>query len=231
MAFSADRRKAAALVVLVFVLGIAFGVVGVLAGRRVLSAANRTSGNSNGQGQQLAQLVHDLNLTSGQERQFRQILADTRDRYNAIRKSMDPQFQQVREQNRQRIEQILTPEQRPEFQTFLQESRNRRNDRNNPTNRRNDQSGRSNQGSNTSQVTRLTQELHLTADQQTQLSGILRDTRASFDALRQQMNPQFEEARLQNRESLRQVLTAEQRPGLDAFFQQRDEERRRNSGK
>jgi Spy/CpxP family protein refolding chaperone len=222
MAFSSDRRKAAALVALVFVLGIAFGVAGVLATRRVLGVGDRNGGNGNSQGGQLSQLVRDMRLTADQERQFRQVLADTSDRYDAIRDAMDPQFRQVREQNRERIRQILTAEQRPLFETFLQQSRNRRND----NNRRNDQNG-NNRNNTTSQVTRLTQELHLTPEQQTQLSGILGDTRASLDALREQMNPQFEEARLQNRERLRQIVTPEQRPVLDAFFQRRDEERRR----
>jgi Spy/CpxP family protein refolding chaperone len=235
MGFSSDRRKAAALVALVFVLGIAFGVVGVLAGRRVLSAGNRGNGNGNGNGQdqQLGQLTRDLNLTTDQERQFRQILADERDRYDAVRKEMDPQLRQVREQNRERIQQILTAEQRTEFDAFMRESRNRRNDQNNRRNdqaNRNDQPNRNdqvNRNDQTPQVTRLTQELHLTADQQTQLSGILRDTRASFDALRQQMNPQFEEARQQSRDRMRQAVTSGQRQGLESFFQRRDEERRR----
>jgi Spy/CpxP family protein refolding chaperone len=229
MGFSSDRRKAAALVALVFVLGIAFGVAGVIASRRVLGAGNRGGGNGNGQGQQVSQLTRDLHLTADQEKQFRQVLSDTRNRYDAIRKAMDPQFSQVRQQNRDRIRQILTAEQKPLFEDFLRASRSRRND--NPSSRKNDSNGRGNQNGNrnssTSTVTRLTQDLHLTAEQQTQLSGILRDTRASFDALRQQMNPQFEQARMQNRERLRQVVTAEQRQGLDAFFQRRDEERRR----
>ena len=230
MAFSSDRRKAAALVALVFVLGIAFGVVGVLAGRRVLGAGNR--GGARGRdGEQVSQLARDLRLTADQESQFRQILADTRDRYNAIRDAMNPQFRQIREQNQGRIRQILTAEQQPLFEGFLRESQNRRSEQNNKRNDLSGRNGRSNQNSNrndpTPQVTRLTQQLRLTGEQQTQLSSILRDTRASFDALRQQMNPQFEEARLQNRERLRQVVTPEQRPELDAFFQRRDEERRR----
>ena len=231
MAFSSDRRKAAALVALVFVLGIAFGVVGVLAGRRVLGAGNRRGGGNGQDGQQVSQLTRDLRLTADQERQFQQILADTRDRYNAIRDAMNPQFRQIREQNQGRIRQILTAEQQPLFDQFLRESQNRRREQNNRKDDSNARNGRNDQNGNRNdpapQVTRLTQELRLTGEQQTQLSGILRDTRASFDALRQQMNPQFEEARLQNRERLRQVVTPEQRPGLDAFFQRRDEERRR----
>jgi periplasmic protein CpxP/Spy len=224
MGFSSDRRKAAGLVALVFVLGIAFGVVGVLAGRRVLSAERRSD---NGGGQQVSQLVRDLKLTADQERQVRQTLADTGDRYDAIRKAMDPQLRQVREENRDKIRAILTAEQRPAFETFLTQSKNRRNDQNNrkgDQGNRGDQNGRNAQ---TPQLNRLTQELHLTADQQSELSGILRDTQASLDALRQQMNPQFEEVRLQYRDRLRQIVTPEQRQGLENFFQRRDEERRR----
>jgi len=58
MVFSSDRRKASALVALVFVLGIAFGVAGVIASRRALSSGNRDGGNGNNQGgQQISQLV------------------------------------------------------------------------------------------------------------------------------------------------------------------------------
>jgi len=224
MPFNSDRGKAAALVALIFVLGIAFGVVGVLAGRRVLSASNRRNEN---QDQQISQLVRDLKLTPDQEHQLRKSLADTRDRYDAIRKEFDPQLRQVREENQDKIREILTPEQRPEFENFLHASRNQHNDQNN---RRSDQASRGgnpNGRNETPQVARLTQELHLTADQQSELAGILRDTRASLDALRQQMNPQFEEVRLQDRARLRQIVSPEQRQGLESFFERRDEERRR----
>jgi len=231
MEFSSNRRKAAALVALVFVLGIAFGVAGVLAGRRVLGAGGDGGRNGNGNGNgQLGQLMRDLTLSADQQRQFRQVLSDTSRRYDDIRDAVEPQFNQVREQNRDRIRQILTAEQKPLFETFLRESRNRRNDNNGRNNQgRNGQNGNQggNRGNQTSFVARVTQELHLTTEQQTQLSGILRDTRASMDALREQMNPQLEEARLQNRERLRQIVTPEQHQGLEAFFQRRDEERRR----
>jgi Spy/CpxP family protein refolding chaperone len=228
MEFSTDRRKAVALVTLVFLLGIAFGVVGVLAGRRLLGAGNqgRVAGP-----QQSSQLMRELNLTPDQESQFRQTLADTRDRYEAIRRAMDPQMREVRQQSRERIRQILAPEQQQGFDEFLRNSRGRRNDRNGPNGQngqtaQNSQNGR-NARNDLSQVARLTQQLALTPDQQTRLSDILRETRSSFDALRQQMNPQFEEARLQNRERLRQIITPEQLPVLESFFQRRDEDRRR----
>jgi len=74
-------------------------------------------------------------------------------------------------------------------------------------------------------VTRLTQELNLTAEQQTQLTGILRDTQARFEALRQAMNPRFDEARQQSRNRMRQIVTPEQRPILEEFLRRRDERR------
>jgi hypothetical protein len=231
MEFNSDRRKAAMLVALVFVLGVAFGVAGVLGGRRVLGARGGGEKAIPQGNQQVSQLVHDLGLTTDQEKQFRQILADTRARYNAIRDAMEPQFGQVRSRNRERIEQILTADQKPLFEDFLRQSRNnnRRNDAGTRTPGGNASSSNSNVNRNgqPSLVTRLTQQLHLTTEQQSELHGILTDTRASFDALRQQMNAQVEEARLQNRDRIRQVVPAQQRPKLEAYFQRRDEERRR----
>jgi Spy/CpxP family protein refolding chaperone len=227
MAFNSDRLRAGAIVALVFVLGVAFGVAGVLVSRRVTGVA---ASGTNAQGGQINQLVRTLKLTPGQEAQFRETLADTRAQYDAIRRETDPQMEQVRKQNRDRIREILTPEQRSEFENFLTQARNRRNQQNGQNGRRNDGGAPGTLPSNwgrTLTVGRLTQELHLTAEQQTQLGGILRDTRASFDSLRQQINPQFEEARLQNRDRLRQIVSPEQRQGLEDFFQRRDEERRR----
>jgi Spy/CpxP family protein refolding chaperone len=50
-----------------------------------------------------------------------------------------------------------------------------------------------------------------------------------YNAIRQQMNPQFDEVRSQGREQMRQILTPEQRPKLDEFFRQVDEERRKRN--
>jgi hypothetical protein len=220
---------------LVFVLGAAFGAGGVLGARRVLGERSRTEGSVQLQsGQQVSALIHEMGLTSVQEQQFRQILADTRVRYNAIRDAMEPRFEQVRRQNRERFRQVLTTGQAPLFEDFLRESRNRRNDTG--SNRRNEASLRSdgaafnsdlngNRNGQPSLVARLTEHLHLTSEQESQLQSILGDTRASFDVLRQEMNSQFEETRLQNRDRLRQLLTDEQRPSLEAFFQRRDEVR------
>lgn len=228
MEFSSDRKKATVLVTLVFLLGIAFGVVGTLAGRRVFGAV-RTATPPVASDAQTQQLLASLKLSSDQRRQFNDILADTRAHYRAIREAMNPQFAEVRDQNRERIRQILTEGQRPLFEQFQRESKARRDQegasRQDPANRRDAPAG--GRGGPGSLMVRLTERLNLSAAQQTQLSAILRETRASFDALRQEMDPQFEQVRLQNRERLRTIVAPEQRPVLEAFFQMRDEERRR----
>lgn len=77
---------------------------------------------------------------------------------------------------------------------------------------------------------RLTQELNLTADQRKQLEGILADTQAKYDAIHQQMMPQFDQVRHQSREQIRAILTPEQRPKFEEFLRRVDEERRKRSG-
>ena len=78
-------------------------------------------------------------------------------------------------------------------------------------------------------MNRLTHDLDLTPDQQKQVSDILTDMQVRYNAIRQQMNPQFDQVRSQGREQMRQILTPEQRPKLEEFFRQVDEERRKRN--
>jgi len=224
MAFSSDRLKAAFLVALVFLLGVAFGAVGVIAGRRVFGAGTRASSNQP-QGQ-LTDLMHQLNLAPDQERRFQQTLTETRERYDQLWHEMEPQFQQIRDKSRDRIRQILTPEQKPQFEEFIRERQKQRVQENSRRGGPNNRNALANRTGPNPVFARLTDDLHLNAQQQTQLDSILRDTRAGLDSVRQQMNPLFEEARQQNRERLREIVNDQQRQVLDDFFQRRDEQRR-----
>lgn len=78
-------------------------------------------------------------------------------------------------------------------------------------------------------VNRLTRDLDLTPDQQKRVSDILANTQERYNGIRQQMNPQFDQARAEGRAQIRQILTPEQQPKLDEFFRLVDEERRRKS--
>jgi Spy/CpxP family protein refolding chaperone len=202
MDFSPANRKAVVLLTLVFALGIAFGAVGVVLGPRISSLWQADAN----QPQQTSRLARELNLTAQQQQQFDAVLRETQARYDSIRREMNPQFDAARAAGRDQIRQILTPEQRPGFEEFMSRSRNRRS---NPTR----------------MVSRLTEALNLTAEQQTRLSAVLNDTQTHFEALRQQMNPRFDEVRQQSREQMRQIVTPEQRPVLDDFLRRRDERR------
>ena len=110
------NRKAIALLILVFVLGIALGAVGhMLLDRSVLASRPR---GQRGPGA-MNRLTQELILTPGQQQGVAASLAETQRRYDAIREQMGPQFDAARDQGRDQIRQILTPEQRPKFEDFL----------------------------------------------------------------------------------------------------------------
>ena len=127
MQFSPTNRKALALIVLVLILGVALGAVGhSLFDRRVLGA--RTQARTD-QPRGVNRLTTELNLTPDQQKQLGAILTDMQHGFDGVRRQMDPQFDQIREQGHDQIRQILTPEQRPKFEDFLKrvsEERRRR---------------------------------------------------------------------------------------------------------
>ena len=80
-------------------------------------------------------------------------------------------------------------------------------------------------------VTRMTTELNLTPQQQKQIGDILTDMQRRYDAVHEQMNPEFEQIREQGHDQIRQVLTTEQRPKFEDFLKRVDEERRRRAAR
>jgi Spy/CpxP family protein refolding chaperone len=114
-------KKAIALLVLVFGLGVACGALGLrlLSGRVYGARAPRAQ--STGEMRVVNRLTHDLDLTLEQQKQVSEILTDMQVRYNAIRQQMNPQFDQVRSQGREQMRQILTPEQRPKLEEFFRQ--------------------------------------------------------------------------------------------------------------
>jgi Spy/CpxP family protein refolding chaperone len=115
-----SNRKAVLLVFVLFVLGIALGSVGtyvvtshVLAARPQATQA-RTSDH-------MALFTRDLNLNPDQQSQIQAILNDSRSRYAELHEKLDPEYEQVRQQGREHIRQVLTPEQRPKFEELLRQ--------------------------------------------------------------------------------------------------------------
>jgi hypothetical protein len=116
-------RKAIGLLILVFVLGVAIGAAGLtIFNTRVYGDLRKPA-----QLQQpptttrtVARINQDLNLSTDQQKQLAQILDSMQAGYNNIRQQMTPQFEQVRQQGREQIRQILTADQRPKFEEYLQ---------------------------------------------------------------------------------------------------------------
>jgi len=115
-------RKAVLLVFVLFVLGIALGSVGTyMVTTRVLAARPQLTPPRNPSPSHMAMFTRDLNLSPDQQSQIQAILNDTRAHYAALHEKLDPEYEQVRQQGRDRIRQLLTPEQRPKFEDLLRQ--------------------------------------------------------------------------------------------------------------
>jgi len=110
------KGKAAGLVIIVFLLGIALGALGMYYwGGRALASR----GSHFDRGKLLADMTREVGLTPDQQKQLEVIIADTRSKFQAINDQTQPQYDQVRQQARDRIRAFLTPEQRPKFEEFV----------------------------------------------------------------------------------------------------------------
>jgi hypothetical protein len=109
--------KAILLIFAVFALGIGLGASGLyLLNARVLAARPQTVHTA---ASTTAMYTKDLNLNPDQQTQILTILNQMRDQYAAIHAKADPEYEQVRQAARDRIRQMLTSDQRPEFEDLL----------------------------------------------------------------------------------------------------------------
>ena len=110
------NRKAVALVVLVFVLGLALGALSMyVAGNRIFAGER----GRNGPARVVERLTSELALTAEQQKRLTAILEETNGKYRTIYDQMRPQMEEIRQQGRQKIRGILTQEQLPKFEEWL----------------------------------------------------------------------------------------------------------------
>lgn len=114
-------RKAFLIVLVLFVLGIALGSVGTYLVTIRVQAARLQTAPARNPGHTMAMFTRDLNLNPDQQSQIQAILNDTRARYAELHEKLDPEYEQVRQQGRDRIRQVLTPDQRPKFEELLRQ--------------------------------------------------------------------------------------------------------------
>jgi len=113
-------RKAAAWVVVVFLLGaIAGGMFGYGYAHHSVAAANTPLPEPERRAKRVEQLTHELGLTPDQAKQLDAILLEWHGNAKAIHEQADVQMEQLRQKGRDEIRAILTPEQKPKFEAFL----------------------------------------------------------------------------------------------------------------
>ncbi len=116
---SKTRREAALLVFVVFLLGVLLGgLANHLWGERVWGRQNPPGSPT--RDQLVGDLTHDLQLNADQQQQLGVIVDDTRAKIHAAYAPADAQREELRQQGRARIRAILTPEQLPKFEAFMQ---------------------------------------------------------------------------------------------------------------
>lgn len=111
------NRKAALLVILVFALGLALG------GMSMRLAADRFRMGHPGPkdpARAVEELTRELDLMPEQQKQLKTILEETRAKFHAIYEQFQPQMEEVRQQGRKNVRAILTKEQLPKFEAWLE---------------------------------------------------------------------------------------------------------------
>lgn len=121
MSETSASRKAALWVGVVFLLGAALGgMLGYIFAHRSYAAPPAQISDQVRRQQKVELLTRELKLTPSQAQQFDGIIAELQAQFKAIRKQADPQLDEARQNGRARLRAVLTPEQRPKFEEYLQ---------------------------------------------------------------------------------------------------------------
>ena len=121
------RWTVALYMALVFACG---GVVGAFAYRLyTVSGVSANVGQRNPEEfrkRYMADLKARLQLTDDQAAKLSVIMDETRARFRDVREKFEPEMQKIREDQRQRISELLSPSQQAEWQKIMEERQRRR---------------------------------------------------------------------------------------------------------
>ena len=120
-----SQSKARLIVVSVFVIGFAAGALSLNLYQR-LNPSSKKDGPRGGAEFLIKRMIQEVGLASDQQEQIKKILDETGEKYREIRKEMDPaiknfepRFNAVRQESRDRIRSLLTPEQLPKYEEMV----------------------------------------------------------------------------------------------------------------
>ena len=121
------KLKAATLVFCVFLSGALVGGLAVhVFGDRMWNTSAADPAAQLNKKELLQQLTQQLTLSPDQRSQIDGIMDGTLAEYNRILSPLSPQLQQAREQSRERIRAVLSPDQLPKFEAFIRQLDERR---------------------------------------------------------------------------------------------------------
>jgi periplasmic protein CpxP/Spy len=105
---------------LIFLLGVAAGALALNSYQRW----SRSRAESTRQ-QRFERMLDRLQLSADQKSQVHQILSETREQLQNLRKESEPRFATIRQQADERLQKVLTPEQWKQFQQEREAMRGR----------------------------------------------------------------------------------------------------------
>jgi periplasmic protein CpxP/Spy len=105
---------------LIFVLGVAAGALALNGYQRW--SRSRAEGTRQ---QRFERMLDRLQLNADQKTQVHQILSETREQLQNLRKESEPRFDAIRQQADERLQKVLTPEQWKQFQQEREAMRGR----------------------------------------------------------------------------------------------------------
>lgn len=117
-----DKRKwqVRLAAVLIFLLGFAAGALALNAYKRWSRSGQEVSRRD-----RFERLLDSIQLNADQKTQVHQILGDTREQLQALRKESEPRVAEIRQQADERLQKVLTPEQWKQFQQERDKMRGR----------------------------------------------------------------------------------------------------------
>jgi Spy/CpxP family protein refolding chaperone len=116
-----SRRKAAIWVTVVFLLGIALGVVaGYGYAYRSYAATAAPVTDQAKRARRVEELTRLLGLTGEQQQKLDKALTTFQAEMKEVRRKSEPQLDEVRKRGRAEIRSFLTPEQVPKYDDFVQ---------------------------------------------------------------------------------------------------------------
>lgn len=131
---SVNQAKARMIILAIFVIGFAAGALSMnLYQRSLAKESSDFKRPENPQDHIIQQMTKEVGLTNEQRDQIKPVLDETFSQYGEIRKEMQPhmkvfdsRFDAVRQKSRDRIRALLTEEQLPKFNAWLEEQDARR---------------------------------------------------------------------------------------------------------